>query len=119
MLEAGAPPLLRTFPHVALKSLGGYEVDLLGKVLVGNDVQPPRYVSCREDDGNIYGLKAGAAPLLAEASDGRLAEIAAAWAAELDSPDSAENLLYALLRIRLLAIDAKERGGHVFTHTNL
>jgi hypothetical protein len=116
-LEKNCPPLLRTLPHIAMKSISHSELQSLGAALVGDAVPPARFVDCREDEGCIGAIQAQAIPLLANASDQELGDYAAKWQARLQTNDKAD-WLWVLLRIRALARDAIAREANLFSHTS-
>jgi len=115
-LEDACPSLLRTLPHAAIKGITHYELQLLGAVLIGDAVPPARFVDCREDEGCIGSIQAGAVPILANASDGQLRDYALVWNQRLEQ-NNVDNLQWVLLRLRALAHDGVSRQANVFSHT--
>jgi hypothetical protein len=116
-LEENAPALLRTFPHVAMKGITGFELLMLAQSLLNEELPPARFVDCREDEGMVEALPAAAAQPLASLADDRLAEVVSGWGAGLYDGGEGGGLLWALLRIRALAKEAVRRKGQVYSHT--
>lgn len=132
-LEKDAPPLLRTFPHCAMKGITMAQLTGLAELLLGHLEPPARFADCQEDDGLIEGaLPAVAVRAFSRASDSQLATLAlelqnlGLWE-NLDSQVrkvrknlglkvNASSRERDLRRVRVLAAEAVRVDGHLFSH---
>jgi hypothetical protein len=116
-LDKAAPALLRTFPHLAIKTIASAELLLLGKAVLGKNAPPARFVDCAEEEGFIGpALPTASLKRIAALPESEILGLAQARKAEIAEGDNVGGLEWTLRRIRLLAIDAAGLERHLFAH---
>jgi hypothetical protein len=122
LLESNAPPLLRTFPHFAMKGITGLELATLSEARLGRELPPARFVALADEEGALDAMSSEGVETLANARDDQLNDVAEKWQSASDGDysifPSIDEAQWALARVAALARIAKQSSAYLYTHFN-
>ncbi|TWT90186.1 hypothetical protein Mal64_05700 [Pseudobythopirellula maris] len=110
-LEANAPPFVRTFPHVALKSVDPGDI----AEALGVEDPPEWFFDCPDDEGCVVGLPRQALRRISTMGEDERREFAAEWATQsswLSDPGDCDHVLRLIQRLAHGVGD----DAHLFSH---